>query len=112
MATMKAVNYHGPFQVKVQEIEKPKIEHPDDVIVKVTTVSFPSRQAMSGHVEANTIFSRPSAAPTFSELNARKTKDQKCLQESSMYEGRTAAEAGITFGRRSNEAMIRNYSVY
>lgn len=41
MATMKAVNYHGPFQVKVQEIAKPTIEHPDDVIVKVTTVRFP-----------------------------------------------------------------------
>lgn len=35
---MKALNYLGPFQVKVQEVEKPKLEHPDDVIVKVTTV--------------------------------------------------------------------------
>lgn len=41
--TMKAVNYHGPFQVKVQEIAKPTIEHPDDVIVKVTTVSLMPR---------------------------------------------------------------------
>jgi threonine dehydrogenase-like Zn-dependent dehydrogenase len=37
--TMKAVNYQGPFKVKVEEIELPKLEHPDDVIVKVTTVS-------------------------------------------------------------------------
>lgn len=37
-ATMKAVNYQGPFQVKVQEVERPQLEHPDDIIVKVTTV--------------------------------------------------------------------------
>lgn len=35
--TMKAVNYSGPFKVTVQDVEKPGIEHPDDVIVKVTT---------------------------------------------------------------------------
>lgn len=34
---MKAVNYSGPFKVTVQDVEKPGIEHPDDVIVKVTT---------------------------------------------------------------------------
>lgn len=39
MATMKAVNYIGPHKVQVQEVEKPKLEHPDDIIVKVTTVS-------------------------------------------------------------------------
>ena len=37
--TMKAVNYVGPHKVRVEEVEKPKIEHPDDIIVKVTTVS-------------------------------------------------------------------------
>lgn len=36
-ATMKAVNYSGPFKVTVQDVEKPGIEHPDDAIVKVTT---------------------------------------------------------------------------
>lgn len=36
--TMQALNYHGPYSVKVVEVEKPKVEHPDDVIVKVTTV--------------------------------------------------------------------------
>lgn len=35
--TMKAVNYQGPFKVKVEEVPMPTIEHPDDVIVKVTT---------------------------------------------------------------------------
>jgi threonine dehydrogenase-like Zn-dependent dehydrogenase len=34
---MKAVNYQKPYEVKVEEVPKPKIEHPDDVIVKVTT---------------------------------------------------------------------------
>lgn len=37
--TMKALNYLGPYQVRVEDVEKPKMEHPDDVIVKVTTVS-------------------------------------------------------------------------
>ncbi|KAK5339156.1 hypothetical protein LTR98_005558 [Exophiala xenobiotica] len=35
--TMKAVNYQGAFKIKVEDVPKPAIEHPDDVIVKVTT---------------------------------------------------------------------------
>lgn len=62
--TMKAVNYHAPFQVKVQEIPKPTIQHPDDVIVKVTTAAI-------------------------------------CGSDLHMYEGRTAAEPGITFGHEN-----------
>lgn len=38
MDTMKAVNYTGPNKVQVQQVDRPKLEHPDDVIVKVTTV--------------------------------------------------------------------------
>jgi len=34
---MKAVHYEGPFKVSVREVETPRIQHPDDVIVKVTT---------------------------------------------------------------------------
>ncbi|EGN92559.1 hypothetical protein SERLA73DRAFT_146976 [Serpula lacrymans var. lacrymans S7.3] len=34
---MRAVVYDKPFTVSVQEVEKPKITHPDDIIVKVTT---------------------------------------------------------------------------
>jgi threonine dehydrogenase-like Zn-dependent dehydrogenase len=40
MATMQALNYLGPFKVKVEEVEKPRLEHPDDIIVKVTTVGY------------------------------------------------------------------------
>ncbi|KAK5186040.1 hypothetical protein LTR44_002089 [Exophiala sp. CCFEE 6388] len=36
-STMKAVNYQGAFKVKVEDVPLPKIEHPDDVLVKVTT---------------------------------------------------------------------------
>jgi len=32
--TMKAVNYQGAFKVKVEDVPMPKIEHPDDVVVK------------------------------------------------------------------------------
>lgn len=31
---MRAVVYDGPFKVSVQEVEKPKIQHPCDVIVR------------------------------------------------------------------------------
>ena len=34
---MKAVHYEGPFKVSVKEVVKPKLEHPDDAIIKVTT---------------------------------------------------------------------------
>ncbi|KAK2616857.1 hypothetical protein QQS21_000235 [Conoideocrella luteorostrata] len=61
---MKAVNYVGPHKVKVEDVEKPKLEHPDDIIVKVTTAAI-------------------------------------CGSDLHMYEGRTAAEAGITFGKIS-----------
>jgi threonine dehydrogenase-like Zn-dependent dehydrogenase len=38
--TMKAVNYQGAFKVKVEDVPMPKIEHPDDIIVKVTTAAI------------------------------------------------------------------------
>ncbi|KDR69877.1 hypothetical protein GALMADRAFT_255730 [Galerina marginata CBS 339.88] len=34
---MRAVVYDKPFTVTIREVEKPKILHPDDIIVKVTT---------------------------------------------------------------------------
>ena len=37
---MKAVHYEGPFSVSVKEVAYPKIEHPDDVIIKVTTAGM------------------------------------------------------------------------
>lgn len=33
---MRAVVYKGPNEVEVREVEKPRIQHPDDVIVKVS----------------------------------------------------------------------------
>ncbi|KAF9254244.1 GroES-like protein [Marasmius fiardii PR-910] len=35
--TMRAVVYDKPFHVTVRDVPKPKIAHPDDVIVKITT---------------------------------------------------------------------------
>lgn len=35
--TMKAVHYEGPFKVSVKDVALPKIQHPDDVVIKVTT---------------------------------------------------------------------------
>ena len=34
---MKALFYDGPFKVSVKDTDMPKIKHPDDVIIKVTT---------------------------------------------------------------------------
>lgn len=62
--TMKAVNYQGPFSVKVEDVPRPKLEHPDDVIVKVTTAAI-------------------------------------CGSDLHMYEGRTGAQSGITFGHEN-----------
>ncbi|MEB3366575.1 glutathione-independent formaldehyde dehydrogenase [Saccharopolyspora mangrovi] len=37
---MKAVLYKEPFSVAVEEVPRPKIEHPNDVIVKVTSTAI------------------------------------------------------------------------
>jgi glutathione-independent formaldehyde dehydrogenase len=34
---MKAVVYKGPFQVAVEDVEKPSLQHPNDVIVRITS---------------------------------------------------------------------------
>lgn len=34
---MKAVTYHGPFNLKVEDVPDPTIQQPKDVIIKVTT---------------------------------------------------------------------------
>ncbi|KAF5328926.1 hypothetical protein D9758_016825 [Tetrapyrgos nigripes] len=64
MATMRAVVYEKPFVVSIHEVPKPKILHPDDIVVKVTTTCI-------------------------------------CGSDLHMYEGRTAAEAGIVFGHEN-----------
>ena len=61
---MKAVHYEGPFKVSVKEIPRPKLEHPDDAIIKVTTTCI-------------------------------------CGSDLHMYQGRTAAEAGLVFGHEN-----------
>ena len=33
---MKAVFFQGPLKLKVNEVPQSKIEHPDDVVVKIT----------------------------------------------------------------------------
>lgn len=37
---MRAVVYKGPFQVAVEELPDPKIEHPNDVIVHITSTAI------------------------------------------------------------------------
>lgn len=68
-STMKALNYKGPFQVKVEEVDKPQLEHPDDIIVRVTTVSciLVPVCTLAGRL---TSCRQPSAARTCSECRA------------------------------------------
>jgi glutathione-independent formaldehyde dehydrogenase len=37
---MKAVVYKGPFEVNVEDVAKPAIQHPNDVIVRVTSTAI------------------------------------------------------------------------
>ena len=61
---MRAVVYKGPFKVAVEQVENPKIQHPNDVIVHITSSAI-------------------------------------CGSDLHMYEGRTAAQAGIIFGHEN-----------
>ena len=61
---MRAVVYKRPFEVAVENVPDPTIQHPNDVIVKITSSCI-------------------------------------CGSDLHMYEGRTAAEAGIVFGHEN-----------
>jgi glutathione-independent formaldehyde dehydrogenase len=61
---MKAVVYKQPFKVDVENVPDPKIEAPNDVLVRVTSTAI-------------------------------------CGSDLHMYEGRTAAQAGIVFGHEN-----------
>lgn len=62
---MKAVHYEQPFQVSVREIPIPEIEHPDDVIIKVTTAGeFIERSTFVGERHQLTICEQRSVART------------------------------------------------
>lgn len=37
---MKAVVYHGPMDVRVDDKPKPKIEHQEDIVLKVTNTTI------------------------------------------------------------------------
>src|SRR5215472_17159592 len=61
---MRAVVYRKPFEVAVEDVPEPKLEHPNDVLVRITSSCI-------------------------------------CGSDLHMYEGRTAAEAGIVFGHEN-----------
>jgi glutathione-independent formaldehyde dehydrogenase len=61
---MKAVVYEEPFTVDVEDVDDPGIQHPNDVVVRITSSAI-------------------------------------CGSDLHMYEGRTAAEAGIVFGHEN-----------
>ncbi|KAK5241837.1 hypothetical protein LTR40_013020, partial [Exophiala xenobiotica] len=90
---MKAVNYQGAFKIKVEDVPKPAIEHPDDVIVKVTTAG-PSLFC-SWNSERRVYEDE--------ELADQETMCRLaiCGSDLHMYEGRTGAQAGITFGHEN-----------
>lgn len=78
---MKAIHYEKPFQVSVREVPVPKIEHPDDAIIKVTTAGI---VVIWYWGEGGMMLTIGSLAICGSDLH--------------MYQGRTAAEGGLIFG--------------
>jgi glutathione-independent formaldehyde dehydrogenase len=64
VAEVKAVVYEKPYTVTVRNVEDPQIQHPNDVLVRITSSAI-------------------------------------CGSDLHMYEGRTAAEAGIVFGHEN-----------
>ncbi len=66
---MKAVVYKGPFKVAVENVDDPKLLHPNDAIVEMTSSCI-------------------------------------CGSDLHMYEGRTAAQAGIVFGHENMGIVI------
>lgn len=100
--TMKALNYIGPYQVRVEDVERPKLEHPDDVIVKVTTVSnqwTPLRKFWANRNRRLRYAALTCSKSLGKEREGRWAGTLKLTVPHSMYEGRTAAEPGITFGK-------------
>lgn len=84
--TMKAVHYEGPFKVSVKDVPLPKIEHPDDVIIKVTTAGMCIRGVLLREKSNKTDGGATTAI---------------CGSDLHMYQGRTAAEAGLVFGHEN-----------
>jgi S-(hydroxymethyl)glutathione dehydrogenase/alcohol dehydrogenase len=39
-AAMRAMVYRGPYKVRVEEKERPRIEHPNDAVVRVTRAAI------------------------------------------------------------------------
>ena len=48
--TMKAIHYEKPFEVSVREVPLPKLEHPDDAIIKVTTAGMIKVAFIAGEI--------------------------------------------------------------
>jgi threonine dehydrogenase-like Zn-dependent dehydrogenase len=36
---VKPVVFQGPFNLQIGKVDKPNIEHPDDIIVKITSIA-------------------------------------------------------------------------
>jgi len=95
---MKAVNYVGSRKVKVEEVEKPRLEQPDDIIIEATTVS--SRFQQFGDSYGLKLCRLLFAAPIFSNVTLdNQWKNEYTHKMCNTYEGRTTAEPGITFGK-------------
>jgi hypothetical protein len=92
MGTMRAVVYEKPFVVSVHQVPKPKILHPDDIIVKGAYATY--------NLSLNFLISFIIKKPIL-RLHQPVTTTCICGSDLHMYEGRTAAEAGIVFGHEN-----------
>jgi hypothetical protein len=64
---MKAVHYEGPFKVSVKDVPLPKVEHPDDAIIKVTTAGRSIPSLKDNFIVSHS--SRPSIDTSRTDLN-------------------------------------------
>ena len=95
MVQMRAVVYDGPFKVSIQNVEKPEIQHPNDVIVKSTLslVSYPIIRLTWSPLPSHDLLHLWQVEYLISHVLPLLTAIK--LSDLHMYEGRTAAEAGI-----------------
>lgn len=94
---MRALNYVGPFKVKVEDVEKPKLEHPEDVIVKVTTVSLYPDHSTATETDLNSRL--PFAAPIYSRNGVMAIA----------YGERSQADDDTQYVRRADRSRARHH---
>ncbi len=97
---MKAVVYKKPFEVGVEEVTRPELTHPDDIIVKGAYNNLVFRCAIFEDTWTKVTTTCICGRSVSLQCACVRPFDIRISSYSDlhMYEGRTAAEPGIVFG--------------